>query len=58
MMQQGLKHCTESPMVVFGMMLLYAIYIGAIVWTFWVKGNQERLDRISSLPLQDEETSL
>ena len=58
MMQQGLKHFTDTQLIVLGLMIFFCLYLGAIVWTFWVKSNQENLDKISRFPLQDEEKVL
>ena len=58
MMQEGLKHFTEIPLTLLAMLLFFAIYLGAIAWTLWSKSNASVIERISNLPLHDEDASL
>ncbi len=55
MMQQGLKHFSEIPLMIFGMLLFFSVYLAVVARTLWSKSNQKKIAVLSNLPLQDED---
>lgn len=55
MMQEGLKHFTEIPLTVLGMLIFFFVYIGVLAFTMWNKENKSRMDACAALPLEGED---
>lgn len=54
MMQEGLKHFTEIPWIVFGMLLFFTTYMGVLGFTLWGSKAKERMEKFGKLPLEED----
>lgn len=55
MMQEGLKHFTEIPLTVVGMLLFFVTYMGILTVTLMGKRTKARMDKLAGLPLQGDD---
>lgn len=55
MLQEGLRHYTEIPLTVLGMLLFFVTYMGMLTFTLWGHKSKERWERFGRMPLQEED---
>jgi cbb3-type cytochrome oxidase subunit 3 len=56
-MQEGLKHFSEIPLTVVGMLLFFVTFITVLTVTVFGKKTKERMDRLAGLPLREDDQS-
>lgn len=55
MLQQGLKHFTEIPLTVLGMLIFFVTYMGVLTFTLLGKKTKEKMQRFAAMPLSEDE---
>ncbi len=55
MMQEGLKHFTEIPLTVVGMLIFFVTYMAVLVFVLGHKKVKQRMDLCAEIPLREDE---
>lgn len=55
MLQQGLRHFSDMPLILIAMFIFFVTYLGVLSLTLIGRKSNERMERFAGIPLQEDE---
>lgn len=55
MMQEGLKHFTEIPLMLFGMLLFFGTFLCIVGYTVWRSQQSDEMAELAAIPFLEGE---